>query len=49
MKLVYMLHTLITVVTADGACTIVTLNGLGPPDGTYISNNEYLGRPDFGD
>lgn len=47
MKSVYMFYTLITIVSANESCTVVTLSGLGPPDGTYISNSEYLGRPDF--
>lgn len=39
--------TLLKISSADETCTSIRLHGLGSPDGTYISNNEYLGRPDF--
>lgn len=45
--LVYIFYALIRISSADESCTSITLHGLGSPDGTYISNNEYLGRPDF--
>lgn len=49
-KLVYIFYTILyipIISTADESCISIILHGLGSPDGTYIANNEYLGRPDF--